>query len=56
MMMTAIALLMVAPADPTVRIDAVPGRGYSAVVGTFDSGDFTGVMERVKVIAQQRCG
>jgi hypothetical protein len=56
MMMTAIALLMVAPADPSVRIDAVPGRGYSAVVGTFDSGDFTGVMERVKVIAQQRCG
>jgi len=56
MVMTAIALLMVAPADPTVRIDAVPGRGYSAAVGTFDSGDFTGVMERVKVIAQQRCG
>jgi hypothetical protein len=55
-MMAFAMLLAAASADPGIRIETVPGRGYQAVIGTFDSPDFQAVMARVQTEAVKRCG
>lgn len=55
MAIMAIALLLAASSEPGIQIEAVPGRGYSAKVATFDSPDAAIVMGRVKAAAQERC-
>jgi len=52
----ALALLLATAAEPGIAIEAVPGRGYTAAVEAFDSGAMTGVMERIKRAAAERCG
>lgn len=55
-MMAFAMLLAAASADPGIRIETVPGRGYSAIVGTFDAAQFESVMAKVQVEAEKRCG
>ena len=52
----ALALLLAAPADAAIRIEAVPGKGYTASVATFDAPDMTKIMARVAAEAKRRCG
>lgn len=51
-----LALLLAGAAQPDIRIDAVPGRGFSAYVETLDAKDLTALTDRVKVAAAQKCG
>ena len=48
--------LMLAVTEPRIRIEAVPGRGYTATVDSFESATFGKVMERVQAEAVRRCG
>lgn len=54
--MMAFAMLMAAAGQPAIKVETVPGRGYAAVVGSFNSGDFDKVMARLTVEAERRCG
>lgn len=56
MAIMAMALLLAAQGEPGIRIDTVPGRGYTAAIDTFDATQFQPVMDRVTVSARQRCG
>lgn len=44
------------PSQPAVRIEAVPGKGYAAVVDTFPVTQLTSVSDRINALAKQRCG
>lgn len=44
------------PPQPAIRIEAVPGKGYAAVVETFPVSQLTAVSDRVSALAKQRCG
>lgn len=52
----AFALLLVAPTAPDIRIEATAGNRYTASVTTFDSGEMTTIVNRIKVAAEKRCG
>ncbi|SKB26311.1 hypothetical protein [Sphingopyxis flava] len=52
----ALALLLAAAGEPGIAIKAVPERGYTAEIETFDSATIGGVMERIKRAAAERCG
>lgn len=55
--MMALALLVAAAAgQPEIRLEAVPGRGYLAKVATIDADQYDPVINRIKVLATQRCG
>ncbi len=50
------ALLAAAPGAPEIKIEAVPGRGYAATVPLIDENQYTPVIERIKLMAAERCG
>lgn len=50
------ALLAAASGTPEIRIEAVPGRGYAATVPVIDENQYTPVIERIKLLAAERCG
>ncbi len=49
-------LLATAPAVPEIKIETVPGRGYVATVPVIDENQYNPVIERMKVLAAERCG
>ncbi len=44
------------PPQPAIKIEAVPGKGYAAVVDTFPVTQLTSVSDRIGALAKQRCG
>ncbi len=44
------------PSQPGIKIEAVPGKGYAAVVDTFPVAQLTAVSDRIGLLAKQRCG
>ena len=44
------------PPQPAIKIEAVPGKGYAAVVDTFPIAQLTAVSDRISALAKQRCG
>lgn len=50
------ALLAATSAAPEIRIEAVPGRGYAATVSLIDENQYAPVIERIKLLAAERCG
>ena len=50
------ALLAATSAAPEIKIEAVPGRGYAATVPVIDENQYTPVIERIKLMAAERCG
>lgn len=54
--MMALAMLVAAAGQPDIKVEAVPGKGYAATVGSFDSANFDKVMERLTADAAVRCG
>lgn len=57
MTMTAFALLAAAAAgQPEIQLQPVPGKGYSATVAVIDADQYDPVINRIKVLAAERCG
>lgn len=50
------ALLAAAQAAPAIKVEAVPGRGYAATVPVIDENQYDPVIERIKLLAAERCG
>ena len=50
------ALLAAAQGAPEIKIETVPGRGYAATVPVIDENQYTPVIERIKLMAAERCG
>jgi hypothetical protein len=44
------------PAQPAIKIETVPGKGYAAVVATFPVTQLSSVSDRISALAKQRCG
>lgn len=44
------------PQQPAIRIETVPGKGYTAVVETFPVAKLSAVSDRISALAKQRCG
>ncbi|MBN8844041.1 MAG: hypothetical protein J0H88_12425 [Sphingomonadales bacterium] len=41
---------------PAIKVEPVPGKGYAATVVAIDADQYASIIERVKVLAAQRCG
>ncbi|MBL0915663.1 MAG: hypothetical protein IBJ13_09155 [Sphingopyxis sp.] len=55
--MMAFALLAAAAAgQPEIKVETVPGKGYAATVKVIDANQYDPVIDRIKVLATQRCG
>ena len=57
--MTAIilaALMASAQPLPPIKVEAVPGKGFAATVATIDADQYDPVVDRIKILAEQRCG
>ena len=52
----AAALLAATSGTPAIKIEAVPGKGYVATVPLIDADQYDPVIDRIKVMATQRCG
>lgn len=50
------ALLAATSTTPEIRIEAVPGRGYAATTPFIDENQYNPVVERIKLMAAERCG
>lgn len=50
------ALLAAASGSPDIKIEVVPGRGYAATVTFIDANEFTPVIDRIKLLAAEKCG
>lgn len=50
------ALMASAQPLPAIKVEAVPGKGYAATVAVIDADQYASIVERVKVLATQRCG
>ena len=50
------ALLATTSTAPEIRIEVVPGRGYAATVPLIDENQYAPVIERIKLLAAERCG
>lgn len=51
-----LAAMLAASTTPAIKIEAVPGRGYAATVPLIDANQYDPVIERIKVLAAQKCG
>lgn len=51
-----LAAMLAASTTPAIKIEAVPGRGYAATVPVIDENQYEPVIERIKVLATQKCG
>ncbi len=50
------AMLAAASETPEIKIEAVPGRGYAATTPLIDENQYTPVVERIKLLAAEKCG
>lgn len=50
------AVLAATAATPEIKIEAVPGRGYVATVPLIDENQYNPVVDRIKLLAVDRCG
>lgn len=50
------ALMASAQPLPAVKVEAVPGKGFAATVATIDADQYDPVVDRIKILAEQRCG
>jgi len=50
------ALMASAQPLPAINVAAVPGKGFSATVAKIDADQYDPVIDRIKVLAEQRCG
>lgn len=51
-----LAAMLAASTTPAIKIEAVPGRGYAATVPVIDENQYEPVIERIKVLATEKCG
>ena len=51
-----VALMASAQPLPAINVDAVPGKGFSATVAKIDTDLYDPVVDRIRVLAEQRCG
>jgi hypothetical protein len=54
--MIVFAMLAAAAGQPEIKVEPVPGRGYAATVAAFEADQYTPMLDRIKVLASQRCG
>ena len=50
------ALLAATSGTPEIKIEAVPGRGFVATVPLIDANQYDPVVDRIKLMAKERCG
>lgn len=56
MTMMALALLAAAAGQPEIKVAPVPGKGFVATVALIDADQYDPTIDRIKVLATQRCG
>lgn len=56
MTMMAIALLAAAAGQPEIKLEPVPGKGYSATVAMIDADQYDPTIKRITALANERCG
>ncbi|OHD03307.1 MAG: hypothetical protein A2885_06235 [Sphingopyxis sp. RIFCSPHIGHO2_01_FULL_65_24] len=56
MAVMALALLAAAAGQPEIKVAPVPGKGFVATVAVIDADQYDPVIDRIKVLATQRCG
>ena len=55
--MTMMALALLAAAgQPEIKVAPVPGKGFVATVALIDADQYDPTIDRIKVLATQRCG
>lgn len=50
------ALMASAQPLPAIKVEVVPGKGFSATVAMIDANQYEPVVDRIKTLAEQRCG
>lgn len=50
------ALMASAQPLPAIKVEAVPGKGFAATVAKIDADQYNPVVDRIKILAEQRCG
>ncbi len=50
------ALMASAQPLPAIKVEAVPGKGFAATVAKIDADQYNPVVDRIKMLAEQRCG
>ncbi len=50
------ALMASAQPLPVIKVEAVPGKGFAATVAEIDADQYNPVVDRIKILAEQRCG
>ncbi|MBA3941889.1 MAG: hypothetical protein C0520_11815 [Sphingopyxis sp.] len=50
------ALMASAQPLPAIKVEPVPGKGFAATVATIDADQYSPVIDRIKLLAEQRCG
>jgi len=55
-MMMAFALLAAGAVQPEIKVAPVPGKGYAATIAMIDADQYDPVVNRIKVLAGERCG
>jgi hypothetical protein len=50
------ALMASAQPLPAIKVEAVPGKGFSATVAKIDADQYDPVVNRIRTLAEQRCG
>lgn len=56
MAMMALALLAAAAGQPEIKVAPVPGKGFVATVALIDADQYDPTIDRIKILATQRCG
>ena len=56
MAMIAFALLAAVTGQPEIKVAPVPGKGFVASVAVIDTDQYDATINRIKVLAAQRCG
>ena len=56
MAMIIFALLAAAAGQPEIKVAPVPGKGFVATVPVIDADQYNSTIDRIKVLATQRCG
>lgn len=56
MAVLAFALLAAAAGQPEIKVAPVPGKGFVATVASIDADQYDPTIDRIKVLATQRCG
>jgi hypothetical protein len=56
MAIMALAMLAAATGQPEIKLSPVPGKGFVATVAVIDADQYDPTIDRIKVLATQRCG